>query len=281
MTYAMIQLMMLSIFFIFVIVLSHITQISSFLYHGWNRFPSLTCMVERNVDDFDWSDMPGFEDNIPASKKKPAKKSDDTNYEVKSTQSTLPPAYKSKSPNPDWRSAMSRPPSMLPLTNKAVKRPPTVTETNEDDFDLDYDDFEQAMLEEEGGLMNSRGGLSKVSMLPAQVQGLESGEFIPKPLWDSVIDSDGKPWKYSRVQSAINDLVVIYSDPRRMNDEFRIILDEFKKIPSTSLKTSLIAINCDDANDIRKFLKKSQLSFPLLTDPARKVSLQFVFGVDE
>ena len=67
------------------------------------------------------------------------------------------------------------------------------------------------------------------------------------------------------------DLVVIYSDPRRMTDEFKIILSQFNRLPLLTLKVASCAINCDDTNDHRKYVKKNKLSCTLLSDPTRKV----------
>lgn len=67
------------------------------------------------------------------------------------------------------------------------------------------------------------------------------------------------------------DLVIIYADPRRMTDEFKIILNQFNRLPLISLKVASCAINCDDINDHRKYVKKNKLSCVLLSDPSRKV----------
>ena len=70
------------------------------------------------------------------------------------------------------------------------------------------------------------------------------------------------------------DLVIIYADPRRMTDEFKIILNQFNRLPLISLKVASCAINCDDINDHRKYVKKNKLSCVLLSDPSRKVKKQ-------
>ena len=67
------------------------------------------------------------------------------------------------------------------------------------------------------------------------------------------------------------DLVIVYADPRRMTDEFKIILSQFDRLPLISLKVASCAINCDDTNDHRKYVKKNKLSCTLLSDPTRKV----------
>lgn len=58
-----------------------------------------------------------------------------------------------------------------------------------------------------------------------------------------------------------------------MTDEFKIILNQFNRLPLISLKVASCAINCDDINDHRKYVKKNKLSCVLLSDPSRKVKL--------
>ena len=77
------------------------------------------------------------------------------------------------------------------------------------------------------------------------------------------------------------DLVIVYADPRRMTDEFKIILSQFDRLPLISLKVASCAINCDDTNDHRKYVKKNKLSCTLLSDPTRKVFFSdyfFLYG---
>ena len=56
-----------------------------------------------------------------------------------------------------------------------------------------------------------------------------------------------------------------------MTDEFKIILSQFNRLPLLTLKVASCAINCDDTNDHRKYVKKNKLSCTLLSDPTRKV----------
>ena len=67
------------------------------------------------------------------------------------------------------------------------------------------------------------------------------------------------------------DLVIIYADPRRMTDEFKIILNQFNRLPLLTLRVASCAINCDDTNDQRKYVKRNKLSCTLLSDPGRQV----------
>jgi hypothetical protein len=46
------------------------------------------------------------------------------------------------------------------------------------------------------------------------------------------------------------DLVVVYADPRVTTSEFKIVLEEFKRLPVTALGIGLAAINCDNPNMI-------------------------------
>lgn len=56
-----------------------------------------------------------------------------------------------------------------------------------------------------------------------------------------------------------------------MTDEFKIILNQFSRLPLTSLRVASCAINCDEFNDHRKYVKKNKLTCTLLSDPTRKV----------
>jgi len=65
----------------------------------------------------------------------------------------------------------------------------------------------------------------------------------------------------------VADVVVLIADPRRGNDGFRLLMQELNKVPKNSLGVETVAVNCDDANDHRKYLKKNSASFALLADP--------------
>ena len=89
-------------------------------------------------------------------------------------------------------------------------------------------------------------------------------------------DPEGQPFsseKFCTPQTAGEDLAVVYADPRRMNDEFKTVLEQFSRTPKSSLKVKLVAINCDDVNDQRKFVKKNGAlkgTCTLLCDISRK-----------
>ena len=55
-----------------------------------------------------------------------------------------------------------------------------------------------------------------------------------------------------------------------MTDEFKVILSQFNKLPLASLKVGTAAVNCDDTNDHRKYVKKNVLTCTLLNDPSKK-----------
>ena len=84
-------------------------------------------------------------------------------------------------PNADWRSAASKPAAELqtqrakPPVNRA-KGPVDI-----DILDLDYDDFEAAMMEEDGGGFGDMG--SKSTYAPEVHDGLMAGDFVPAGIY--------------------------------------------------------------------------------------------------
>lgn len=242
----------------------------------------------ESIDDYgDWSQIPGFEDNIPASKRKtiatpenkvptqPTKLNQPSKVNLPKALIQQNARFKPlQEPNTDWRSSMMKPTKGQSTKVAASKKPPSINPMDQFAFvELDYDDFEAAMMEEEMGGLGAASTISKRSSAPVQHDGLEAGDMIPRGIWDFVVDSENKPFKYSRVQHIVNDLVVVFADPRRMTEDFKTILEEFKRIPASTLKISLLAINCDVSNDHRKYLKKGSttMAFPMLTDPSKKL----------
>lgn len=235
----------------------------------------------------DW-ELPDFSDNLPRKKKPPTKpvapisppksnqiKLPPSTPNIKSNQAgtTALPRVKSSipSPNLNWRSALNN-------NNNAVSRSvedpskktkvPVYAEQNDFTFmDLGYDDFERAMFEVEMGGINP-GGSTKRSEIPIEHEGMKSGEVLKSSAWQALVNSEGEQIDLSKVHKS-SDVLVLYADPRRSNDEYRVILNEFRKIPVTNLKISLVAVNCDESNDLRKFLKKNSYPFPLYTDPKK------------
>jgi len=177
-------------------------------------------------------------------------------------------------PNADWRSAINR--ENAPNSPSATSRKPKILEEMSalTEIDLDYDDFELAMMEEEmaGYDLKSefqRTVVGKTSAIPVERQGLDSGMRISETVWENVKDSEGNPYKFRKVHQDQFDLVVVYADPRETTSEFRTVLEEFKRLPVSTLGIGLAAINCDNPNEHRKFLKKNALKFPLLSDTSK------------
>eukprot|EP01036_Dinobryon_divergens_P031814 gene31814-41289_t len=262
------------------------------------------------------------------------------------------PKARAISPNADWRSALDQnnkrsvtagtgssvgaSSSLLDLdrNRRDYKRPPVKAKQPEDDFsftDLDYDDFEQAMREEDnaglGSLYGYGGGFSGGKSSSSNTRGrskpgayrdnevenddddeddevaaqvvaeklLMSGDSLlttaeNRPSNIQLKDINGTTVALSTVfktslrdassntnpsvpQGPRRDIIVIYVDPRRMNDEFKTILKEFGRLPTKLLSnintntngntdvnaavSRLLAVNCDDSADQRKFLKKN------------------------
>jgi hypothetical protein len=182
-------------------------------------------------------------------------------------------------PNSNWRTALSNPPAPAgPVQVQRNSGPGASAKpqkaSSKDDFsfmDLDYDDFEEAMREADNGGMNPMGGVVKHSDAPVEHNGLKSGERIKPEVWGTLIDNQGEPAVFTRVHKDLNDVVVVYADPRRMTAEFKLVLSELDRIPKTSLRVATLAVNCDEPSDQRKFLKKNPITSVLLSDPARKV----------
>ena len=90
-------------------------------------------------------------------------------------------------------------------------------------------------------------------------------------MWEYLYDSEGKLFGLDKV--AMKDILVCHTDPRRMTEDFRLVLNDLNKLPFNSLGVAAAVINCDDQNDHRKFLKRNSLvgSCFLLRDPTKKV----------
>lgn len=226
-----------------------------------------------NGDYWDEEVAVDFSDNLPKKKGSQAQKQKD--FKPSSpTPPTTPIAPTSTSakkvvaPNADWRTAASKP--AADLRQQREKKPPAPMNPADIDFmDLDYDDFEAAMREEEGGGFNPGGGGSKSTYAPEVHEGLMAGDIVPIDLWEKLLDAEGNSYKFSRVHKDVSDVVVVYADPRRMTDEFKVILSQFSKLPLATLKIAAAAINCDDVNDHRKYVKKNTFSCTLLSDPTK------------
>ena len=209
------------------------------------------------------------------------------------TPQQIPPLVK---PNNDWRNVKSdvNPALYSNPTKKSTQTPmksqtPQKSIQPQDDYDeyfsftdLDYDDFEQAMREEENGDMGVKA--SKVSKPVIVHHGLHSGDQIPAALLNNnLLLPDGSKCDLSKLVRPDSEFLLIFSDPRRLTESFRDVLRQFATIPITSSRISLLAVNCDDASDQRKFIKKfnngngipvsnGSPTYSLLTDPTKKVS---------
>lgn len=221
------------------------------------------------IEDWESEDwFPDFAENIPK-KKIPSKSTAKATPQPKQSSSNIPPRTTISgipAPNANWRAASNPIASSLPTYTEPT--PARFRNVDESFVELDYDDFERAMREEEMGGINP-GGSSKVSTLPIDHEGMKSGDMLPLKIWDILLDAQGQGINQGKIAQGM-DVVVVYADPRRMNDEFKLVLSEFQKIPATTLRVGMLGVNCDDHNDLRKYLKKNPVRFPLLADPSKQ-----------
>ena len=80
-------------------------------------------------------------------------------------------------PNADWRSAASKPAAELKIERSKPPVNRSKGPVDIDILDLDYDDFEAAMMEEEGGGFGDMG--SKSTYAPEVHDGLMAGDVVP------------------------------------------------------------------------------------------------------
>jgi hypothetical protein len=173
-------------------------------------------------------------------------------------------------PNENWRSALKTP--YRPILKQgqsfqAQRKVPIAAKPVEID-EFDYDDFEEAMLEMETGEVHG-GRTVKLSSEPVDHGGLHSGELIPIELFSQLRDFNASAYNVARIHQDINDVIILYADPRKSNVDYRTTLSQLEHIPRASLKVAIAAINCDDAVDLRKAHKKAPKSFPVLIDPTK------------
>ena len=80
-----------------------------------------------------------------------------------------------------------------------------------------------------------------------------------------------------------DQLQFVFADPRRMTGEFKLVMEEFGKVPLIRLGDGLglLAVNCDDVNDQRKFVKKNFIgnNFKLLSDPTKRVTYIYMYKI--
>lgn len=182
-----------------------------------------------------------------------------------------------KKPNSNWRDSASRNPfpDNSPEDEYIVDFDPPQQERNwnnpgaggnavdsmydtgsQDLEDLGYNDFERAFAELEMGGLNPRGGGAKRSAVVEEHEGLMAGSVIKGGVWGNLIQPDGQPTRFSRIHKDSVDLVALYASPRRSNEEFRTVLNEFSKLPLTKMRMAAVAVSTDDSNDHRKMLKR-------------------------
>lgn len=189
------------------------------------------------------------------------------------------PLKASKSPdsNSEWAVAKS---DFNPYVGSQynAKKPPVVADDEDEYFaftDLDYADFEAAMREEETASTAVKSEKRTAAPVVEYV-GLSSGDLLPPPVWSSLKLVNDTQCNYNSLLRPNSDLMVLYSDPRRMTDETRAVLRQLANVPHQSLGLSMVAVNCDDSVDLRKFLKKANYptsGITMLADTSKKVYL--------
>ena len=196
-------------------------------------------------------------------------------------------------PNHDWRSAMSSPSyySSSPSSGKAggggggVQKPPTYSTPDPFELDFDYEDLELALQEEHyfNSELGSSVGVkhSEIVKVVKTESGLKSGEMIPLEAWSYLNDIEGKRIALSEIQgNTTADILIVLSDPRRMNDEFKGTLEQFARVPTASLKVNCVAVNCDDVSDMKKFIKRNtNRNYLFLSDSSKKVTYYTFFDL--
>ena len=127
-------------------------------------------------------------------------------------------------------------------------------------------------------MYNVRTPLSPLlSLFPMQFinESNESGAVLPSEMWTCLVDPQGlkNNQGFSRIHKDQVDLVVLYADPRRSTDEFRVVSSEFNKLPLKTLGAVCTVVNVDDSNDHRKLLKKltGLPQYSLFSDPTKGV----------
>ena len=89
-------------------------------------------------------------------------------------------------PNADWRSAASKPAAEVRMERSKPPVTRSVGPVDIDILDLDYDDFEAAMMEEDGGGFGDMG--SKSTYAPEVHDGLMAGDVVPAGILTHPID---------------------------------------------------------------------------------------------
>lgn len=180
-------------------------------------------------------------------------------------------------------------------------KPSAYRENDEDGDEEDDDDGDEAATKVvfEKVLMSGDSLLTTAENKPTNIQlkDINGTTVALSTIFKTSLQPKASPSANPVTPGPRRDILVIYTDPRRMNDEFKTILQEFGRLPSKLLSNSntntnantnngnadvnaavsrLLAVNCDDSSDQRKFLKKNAglLSGGLtsiMSDPTKQV----------
>ena len=192
------------------------------------------------------------------------------------TTSRTPPI--SKSPTSEWAVAKS---DFNPYAASQynAKKPPVVADVDDEFYaftDLDYADFEAAMREEESGGAVVKSEKRTAAPPVEEYVGLSSGDILAPSIWASLkLANETQLASFGGLmRSPGSSLLLLYEDPRRMTDETRVVLRQLANIPHQTMGLSLVAVNCDDCADLRKFIKKANYpttGVTMLADTTKKV----------
>lgn len=173
-------------------------------------------------------------------------------------------------------------------------KPGAYRESEVEDDDDDEDDEVAAQVVAEKLLMSGDSLLTTAENRPSNIQlkDINGTTVALSTVFKTSLRDASSNTNPSVPQGPRRDIIVIYVDPRRMNDEFKTILKEFGRLPTKLLSnintntngntdvnaavSRLLAVNCDDSADQRKFLKKNAglLSGGLtsiMSDPTKQV----------
>jgi len=130
------------------------------------------------------------------------------------------------------------------------------------ELDFDYNDFEEAMMEEEdatglGGSLNIVKLSSKPNRSGQRVytnsditnnivnvnpngnivpytaktasSRLSTGDIVSREVWQGLVDHEGKGFEVDKAMrlNTLNDVIIVFADPRRINEEFKTVTGEY------------------------------------------------------
>jgi hypothetical protein len=157
----------------------------------------------------------------------------------------IPPLVK---PNTNWRTARS---DMRPYTPTLLNpKKPEIRVIEEDEVELDYEDVEAAMRElEMGGF-----GLTfdKHSAEPEVVRdGLEPGSPLQLSDFSGLRTSNGSFIDMTTILGPNCDLLLVYANPRRLTEDFKVVVKKLSQVPAQTLGIASMAVSCDDPGKFR------------------------------